>query len=358
MTRAEVARISRLAAIFVLLLLASAASHHAFFSKYALRDGEVPFAAALVLDGEAHRPFAYRVLLPATANAIYDLMPESLQETARQKLENRAGTPWRLNTPESQDPRYAVRYYLLYYLSFAFAFGAAVALYLFTAHVSGNPNNALIATCLVMLMMPVLQSMGGYYYDFPELFFMAGAAFCALKRYRIALLAMALLGAANKESFVFFTVCLAPLFIRRDTWRVDAAFLAAIIALELGLYVVIRDAFADNPGGTVQSWIQEHISSVLNWKTYVALEVTYGLFLPQAMSIVWLGFYALIAAAGWPHLRQDLRLFTLATLVINVPLYLLFCYPGEARNLSMLYVPLAALLVNVLANKRLDAASA
>lgn len=358
MTRVDLPRISRLAVIFVLLLLASAASHHGFFSKYALRDGEIPFAAAKVLDGTAHRPFAYRYLLPATANAIHDLMPESVQEGARQRLENRAGTPWRLNTPESQDSRYAVRYYLLYYLSFFFAFSAALALYCFTAHISGDPPSALIATCLLMLMMPVLQSMGGYYYDFPELFFMAATALMAVQRRRIALLVLAILGAANKESFIFFTLCLAPLFVRRSTWRVDVALLAGIMALELGVYAMIRNAFADNPGGTVQSWIGEHVSAAFNWKNYVAIEVTYGLFMPQAMTIVWLGFYALIAAVGWPRMGQDMRYFTLVALGLNIPLYLLFCYPGEARNLSMLFVPLAALAVYVVGSQRTQAAEA
>ena len=60
---------------------------------------------------------------------------------------------------------------------------------------------------------------------------------------------------------------------------------------------------------------------------------------------------ALLAWASWrawPHLPPIAQRHAQIAAVINLPLYLLFCWPGELRDLSMLYVTfLLVLAVNV-----------
>lgn len=358
-SRDSIQRAARLAATLVLLLLVSAAAHHGFFQKWSLRDNEayygpMPFSAAQMLDGTAHRPYVYRQLLPVIADGIYEAIPDGLRESARQKLLNRDGTPWRLNTPESRAPEYAVRYYILYYLSFAFTFLAACALYRLTAQVCGDSGSALGATAVLLLLVPLFQSWGGFYYDFSEIFFMAGAALCAIKRWRIAFVALALLGVVNKESFVFFTLCLAPFFVRPATWRKDAILLLAVAAVELGIHLVVRNVFAENISGGSFFWLWNQLAHLFDWRAYVAIEIAYGLFLPHPLGLVWLAFFALIGFAAWPHFSRELRWFVGLTFLVNLPLYLMFCHPGEARNLSMLYLPIALAVAVVLAAKRDD----
>lgn len=355
--KASIERWARIAATFVFILLVSAAAHHGFFSKWSLRDNEayygpMPFSAAQMLDGTAQRPYVYRQLLPLMADGVYDVMPEGLQEAARQKLENRDGTPWRLNTPESRDAEYAVRYYILYYLSFVFAFLATFATYRLAAHIFGDPKSALAGASILILMVPLLQSWGGFYYDFSEIFFMAGAALCAVKRWRFAFVVLALLGVVNKESFAIFTLCLAPFFIRASSWRSDAIFLAAIVALELVIHLFVRNAFADNASGGSFFWLWGQLAHLVDWRAYAAIEIAYGLFFPHPLGLIWLVFFALIGVASWPHFSREVRWFVILTFAVNIPLYLVFCHPGEARNLSMLYVPLALAVTAVLANQR------
>jgi len=347
-------RAAHFAVLFVFLLLVSAAAHHGFFTKWSLRDNEayygpMPFSAAQMLDGTAHRPYVYRQLLPLMADGVYDAMPDGLQESARLKLQNRDGTPWRLNTPESRDPEFAVRYYILYYLSFAFTFLAAFALFRLTAALSGDAGSALAATAVVLLLVPLFQSWGGFYYDFSEIFFMSATALCALKRWRIAFVALALLGVVNKESFIAFTLCLAPFLIQRATWRKDALLLLAVVAVEAGIHLIVRNAFAENASGGSFFWLWENLKHFVDWRSYVAIEATYGLFFPHPMGLFWVAFFALTAYAAWSHFSREVRWFILATVAINVPLFLVFCHPGEARNLSMLYLPIALAVAAVFA---------
>ncbi len=355
-SRMSIDRAARMAALFVLLLMVSAAAHHGFFTKWSLRDNEayygpMPFSAAQMLDGSAHRPYVYRQLLPIMADGVYDAMPESVQENVRLKLLNRDGTPWRLNTPESREPEFAVRYYILYYLSFAFTFLAAFALYRLASQITGDWGSALGATTALLLLVPLFQSWGGFYYDFSEIFFMAGAALCAIKRWRIGFVVLALLGVVNKESFLVFTLCLAPFLIQRETWRKDVALLLAVVAVQAVIHLIVRNAFAENISGGSFFWLWENLKHLVNWRSYAAIEVTYGLFFPHPLGLVWVAFFALIGYAAWPRFTREVKLFIAATAAINVPLFLLFCHPGEARNLSMLYVPIALAVAVVLANR-------
>ena len=204
--------------------------------------------------------------------------------------------------------------------------------------------------------MPIFQSWGGFYYDFSEIFFMAGAALCALKRWRIGFLLLALLGVLNKESFLLFTLCLAPFLIRPATWRKDAVLLGAALVLQLAIHLLVRNAFAENESGGSFFWLWQNLAHLFNWRGYGAVEVTYGLYLPHPLGALWVAFFALITFVAWPRFSREVRLFVLATAAINVPLFLVFCHPGEARNLSMLYLPIALAAATVLANGR-DAAA-
>jgi hypothetical protein len=47
---------------------------------------------------------------------------------------------------------------------------------------------------------------------------------------------------------------------------------------------------------------------------------------------------------GWRYLPATVQRHALVAAVINIPLYLLFCWPGEIRNLSLLYIVFLLLL--------------
>src|SRR6185437_4946793 len=104
--------------------LAAAASFSGYFSKWHFRDDMPAASLPKMLDGTADRPYVYRQLLPAIANGIERALPVQLKQRADALLldDNPSHHPisrMYSNTPDSRDPRYALRYYLIYAMSFA-----------------------------------------------------------------------------------------------------------------------------------------------------------------------------------------------------------------------------------------------
>jgi hypothetical protein len=52
----------------------------------------------------------------------------------------------------------------------------------------------------------------------------------------------------------------------------------------------------------------------------------------------------LLVRSGWGRLTPAFQQHALIALAINLPLFIVFCYPGEIRNLSLMWVTLAMLI--------------
>ena len=63
-----------------------------------------------------------------------------------------------------------------------------------------------------------------------------------------------------------------------------------------------------------------------------------GMFLPHLILIAW------IVGHTWSKLSLRWKQHIGLVLIINVPLYILYCAPGELRNLSMLFIGFAVML--------------
>ena len=63
-----------------------------------------------------------------------------------------------------------------------------------------------------------------------------------------------------------------------------------------------------------------------------------GLFIPHILMLVWL------IKNTWNRLPEIWRKHALIACAINIPLWILFCSPGELRNLSMLYPTFVVML--------------
>jgi hypothetical protein len=205
------------------------------------------------------------------------------------------------------------------------------------------------------MMVPFFLTEGGYFYDFVELLFIMSAVLLALGASRqtpvrlCALVALAGLATWNKEAFFFFTPALYPL-LRRNLPRQHAAGVVGVLLLVSGcVYLALRLRYAGNPGSTVDYQLWDNLRFYVDPGNWLRTENTYGVLLPRGFSIVSMLAFAGIAIHGWTRLPQPLRWHARLALAINLPLFLLFCSPGEMRNLSMLYPSLLCLLALALA---------
>lgn len=337
-------------------IVVAGAVMNGFYTKWRLNDGHSALGLAQMVEGTAHRPYVYRQFLPALANGIQAMLPPATVERLSERLaeprrvNSRSGLAMRFPASEALSPAVTLRYHLVYYLTFAALLTSLFVMRRVALQAGTNAVAATAAPALLALMMPFFLTEGGFFYDFVELMFIMSAVLLALGASRqtpgrlCALVALAGLATWNKEAFFFFTPALYPL-LRRNLPRRHAAGIVAVLVLVCGcVYLALRVRYAGNPGSTVDYQLWDNLRFYVDPGNWVRTENTYGVLLPRGFSLVSILVFAGIAINGWTRLPQPLRRHAQIALVINVPLFLLFCSPGEMRNLSLLYPSFLCLL--------------
>ena len=197
------------------------------------------------------------------------------------------------------------------------------------------------------LALPIFQSKGGYFYDFSELFFFAAAIWLVMQNRLVAILPLTVLATVNKKSFFFFLLALYP-FVRERVTREKAVALTLIWLLAAGTtYLAIRMAYVRNPGDTAVLQASLNLNFYLNPTNLFGGEITYGVLMPKPYHFVVLGLIAMLVIRSWGRLSAAVRHHIVLAGVVNA-LLLLFCAPGEMRNLSMLYIGFLLILAQCL----------
>ena len=337
----------KLLLLFIAFIVA-AASYGGFFQKWEFRDGTT-YSAPTMFEGTAKRPFVYRQLLPSMANLIEYVTPDHISQKfehwlAANPLKHNLIYRYFPNAKDSVASTYSLRYYALYGLSFASLFLAIFALRaLCQAH---NPDlpAATLAALTFALLLPLMLTEGGYFYDMPELLFMALAVLLAMRGQLLWLVIVTALATYNKESFLFFVLTLYPFLRARYTLRNTILIELGLLAIAVVINLAVKLHYAGNIGEPVESQLMEHLLWLLKPSSYFAFEVNYGIPTTKGFNIVHFALLAILVHNGWRYLAPTVRQHFWIALVINVPLFLAFCYEGELRNLSMLYMTLVILM--------------
>jgi len=332
------------AIVFVYLMIASAA-FSGFYDKWGLRDGDERYSLVQMLDGDAHRPFVYRQFLPTLANGFDTLLSASLEERVVQKL--RTPVWWEANGLEQRmrvdfdaERDYVVRYYFVYYACIGFLFLALLVMREIGLELGLSELASTLAPALFGLTTVYYFSMGGFFYDFPELFFMASAFLLVLRNRLFWLVPLTVLATWNKEAFLFFALTLFPLFLRRHTLMRAAAITQGLAFIAGVTYLIARAPFLDNPGNTSESWLIPSLRFYIDPRNLFAFETNYGMVTPRGYSLFTIAVVALLFAGAWRAFDKHLRRHALLAAGVTVPLVLLFAGPGEVRNYSFCFIAL------------------
>jgi hypothetical protein len=337
-----------LAALF---FVAAAASFNGSYAKWHFREAGVSGAMApasfdAILNGTAARPYVYRQLLPAVARWLDGRIPRPWADQLFMARGSSGTTFISLffDSPLARDRAWFVRYWIVYVLVFLFAWLAVCALYELGKAAGFRPVASALAAIAFILLMPYFCSVGGYFYDYPELAFMALAAWMALKCRWGWMVPLAALAACNHESFLFYVLALYPL-LRLRTSRLSALVGTGTMVAACGLvYAALRWRFQGNGGGAVENHALEQMRYLLDLFINSMKEKTYGLPMVQPLNLVFIALLVWTAVRGWRWLPRAFQRHAQIAAAINVPLFILFCSPGEWRNLSMLYVALFMLM--------------
>lgn len=342
-------------------VVVAAAVMNGFYTKWRLNDGHPALGLSQMVEGTAHRPYVYRQFVPTLANGIQALLPQETVARLSERLSeprrvnSRSGLAMRYPASEALAPAVTLRYHLVYYLTFLALLAALFVMRRVCLRAGADAAASTAAPAALALMLPFFLTEGGYFYDFFELLFLMSAVLLALGASRqtplrlLALVALAGLATWNKEAFFFFTPALYPL-LRRHLPPIQAAGLVGALLLVCGgVYLALRLRYAGNPGSTVDYQLWDNLLFYVDPGSWLRTESTYGVLLPRGFGIVSVLAFAGIAVNGWARLPQPLRQHAQLALAINLPLFVLFCSPGEMRNLSMLYPSLLCLLALTLA---------
>ena len=193
-------------------------------------------------------------------------------------------------------------------------------------------------------MLPILETRGGYFYDYPELLAFSLALLFALRGWAIPLILLAIPAAMNKESFLFFSITLLPILLNRMSWLKAVATVGAAAVVSGATYVYVKSAYAHNPGGSTIFQLFDNIKFYANPVHLFTLELSYGVAFFKGYSFVVLAWFAILIEYGWPRAPVAIRRHLGIAAIINLPLLLLLCAGGEMRNLSMVFVAVEILM--------------
>lgn len=113
---------------------------------------------------------------------------------------------------EAHIPRqYIIEYYLMYTFCFLAFFASIWILRSLLSEITKDQVAGTLGAMLFAVIFPFFEVLGGYYYDIFELLFMFWGSQLALHGNYVALLLLAPIAEANKESFLFFLATLYPL---------------------------------------------------------------------------------------------------------------------------------------------------
>jgi hypothetical protein len=343
--RVELSRKSGWILLAFIYYIAAASSFGGFFLKWHFRE-MTPQSLPLMLDGTAERPYVYRQLLPATANAIESLIPQKARMAFLNKLsqERPISNPIERYFPGATDatrPQYAVRYFLVYVLAFASLFAALFAIRAACIEVIADRTAATLTPLALAAVFPLILTEGGYFYDMPELLFMALGIWLVLKRRLIPLALVTVLGTLNKESFLLVVLTLYPFMAMRYSRKLSIVLTGGLLAIAAAVNLLMKYRYLGNSGPMMAYMLMPHLQFLVDPRNYFRFETNYGMLTTKGFNVLHLLLVALLLKTGWRRLMPAARTHAWIALVITAPLFIAFCYRDELRNLSLLNMTLA-----------------
>lgn len=314
--------------IFMILAVTSA-GYCGFFVKWSFREDSPNFGFTAMIEESAKRPFIHRQFLPVLAKKSVELLPTQTKEKLSKNLIEKKHIEKRFaqaNIPE----KYVLEYYMMFIFCFILFFSAICILRLLLIEVTKDKFSATLGALLFAILFPFFEVLGGYFYDFGEIFFFFLAALLAVRKKFVALLFITPFAELNKESFLFFAATLFPFLGAKKTFA---------IIFTAGLsYLYVRQIYVNNPGDMADHRFFEHMENILDIGSYFLTESIYGLPLPSRMFFLHIIYVVWIIKNFWCKLSDDWKLHAKIALIINGILYFMFVVPGELRDLSMLYI--------------------
>ena len=344
-------RATYLYAITLLYLLVAASTVDVFMTKWTTVINHPQYSLEKTLAMTTPKPYAFRLLMPIVVNKTFEFLPDKVLQVfslrarlARDRYLSSDTLRYLYNSDSTAHPwsnELIIKYGLCGMWFFAL-FSATLLLYRSLAnHVSSSRLVCDGSPIIFALALPLsFRAVGGFIYDFSELFLVSLYLWLVLRNRRMWALALLPLAVLNKETAILWPllILLPYTFVmnREKALRDTALHITLCGVVLIGLYWFLRDV-----EGSHADFLQlvSNAGFWLNPRTYL-LGLSTGLPLipfPRPQHVIFLPFLLILFFAYWSEKPQWLRLATTIGFAIVLPLVILFCFKDEYRNFSLLF---------------------
>lgn len=333
---------------FVLMMVYTGNITNSFLLKWSFRDdvqglsSEPNFGLLHMMNGTSPKPFVYRSRLPQAMKHFAENLPApSLDSLYRSitRLDSLHHAYFSKVPQQDWSPASALVFHLMY-LFIVIATILMLWLIFRLARLHGlTYAEALGLVAGFGFLYPLTFQSGGYFYDFPEL---AGAllALYAFLKNRMLLTTLAIAVASlNKETFFLFPLALYALHPSERSLRSRLAWTALQTLLCLLSRHWLMSGYAQNPGGMVEFHLWDNLRYWFSPSSYFSFTnlVGKGIFTPSLQNPLLLVPLAVYFRACWQRAPMPHKRFLQAALLMLTPLFVLFGYQDEFRNLSLAF---------------------
>ncbi len=251
-------------AIFLLYLLISIA----VFTNAAYSPGIDGYKRSMLeemVHGEAHKPFVYRSLIPATINVLEKISPKSFKDMMENALSGILPINYIFDRFGWQMENFYL-YFLAFIAMVSLLTAYPYALKSFMSKIfSPGPVFREVVPVLSLASLPVLFAYYVYLYDFAMLLFSA-LLFSSLASRNLKLyLPLFSLAVLNKETAVLFALFAFVYFYVHDNDKIKHIKLFAVQAV---IFIFIKAAlfliFFENPGSMMEYYFRENLLELLH----------------------------------------------------------------------------------------------
>jgi len=339
--------------VFSVFWLVASATYSGFIAKWGLRDSPQDYKYNLekMLDGTAYKPFVYRQLLPSAANFIGNNTPEKFINLVNEKYHYGPFRDYAFSgSLIGTSAKYKFKWLIVYWMGFGMLLGSLYIIRGILTNLGLSPLAAIFAPSIFSLCMPIIQTGGGYVYDYSELFFMSLAVYLTQKNRPVLLLLVVTLATFNKESFIFFLPALYPFLPKSELISKTHFFYGLQFLFSACINLWIKNIYSGNEGKMLEIWFTTNIQNYLNPTTYLKFDGSYGLLAPKGFNILTVMLILILIKMAWKYLDPKLQKHCLIAFFINFPLFIILGFYNEIRGLSLLYISLIFLIAYAIDN--------
>lgn len=290
----------------------------------------------LMFEEKADRPFVYRQLMLKIVSGVEYLLPNNIKNHVIYHIKDRF-----FQGGDLLWSRVGVKYSLLYWADCLSIFFALLVLRRLSSIYLQSQTMIDFLPLAFGILLPMTFTQGGFYYDFPEILLSLLFYWSYLTNHIYLTTFFYCLAILNKESSVLLPFFLLPGLFWLSPKRYSLKQMGWMIFVGLTLYCIILYHYSGNPGHQVEIHLLENLTYYLNPYTYLDSQRYFAPRIPTPSfnNLIILIPVLIILVYSFKYANKELKLWFLSSILIMLPIFLIFGYLNEFRALDLIYAP-------------------